>query len=75
MTVIDIRLAQMQKAYREEQKRIEEQTEEYFKELISHMNHSEVMELLEVIKNKDLEGYKRLTEPIIMRQAIIEFNR
>lgn len=53
---------------------IQEQ-KEYFMWLAGLLSKSELLLMKEAMENGDEELYRQITEPVIRRQAIIDFNK
>lgn len=59
---------------RKEEQHKQEQMD-YFRSIFRLLSLEELEQVREALKKGDAETYKRITEPIIMREAIREFNK
>lgn len=55
----------------EENQRLQQQ---FITEIFSQLTHEQKLQLVEIMENGDEAGYRALTEPIIMRNAIRKDN-
>jgi hypothetical protein len=72
--VIDFQAAVTSKHQEKQEAQELEGLKEHFLGLISRMTQAEVIDLIDAIQRNDQDKYLAITNPVIIRKAIREFN-